>query len=123
MIILARFAGLILLILARLVGLAVALILLFARRLRVAGHERLRLHRHEARFSTKIRECLAVILTIFRSHLVLGARLRLILAKLFLGSRDQAKIMFGVLIVVFGRDRIARGACVARELDVFFSDM
>jgi hypothetical protein len=36
---------------------------------------------------------------------------------------DEAKIMFGVLKVIFGGDRIAAGMSVARELQVFFRDM
>ena len=31
--------------------------------------------------------------------------------------------MLGVLVVVFGGDGIARGARIARQLDVFFGDM
>jgi hypothetical protein len=56
---------------------------------------------------------------------VLGARLevRILLPKLFLRGGDQAKIMLGVLKVVFGRDRIARALRVARELKIFFRHM
>ena len=49
--------------------------------------------------------------------------LRLVLAELLLGGSDQAEIMLGVLIVVFGGDRVAGGARVARELDIFFGDV
>jgi hypothetical protein len=47
----------------------------------------------------------------------------LTLAELFLRRRDQAKIVFGVLVVILRRYRIARGACVSRELDILLCDM
>jgi len=46
-----------------------------------------------------------------------------LLAELLLRRRDQTKIMFGVLIVVLGSDRIARTLRVAGELNVFFRDV
>src|SRR5216683_6566302 len=46
-----------------------------------------------------------------------------LLAELFLRSSDQAEIMLGVLVVIFGGDRITRALRVARKLDVFFRDM
>ncbi len=49
--------------------------------------------------------------------------LRLVLPELLLGGRDQAEIMFGVLVVIFGGDGIAGRARVAGELDVFFGDV
>ena len=48
---------------------------------------------------------------------------RVLLAELLLRSGDQAKIMLGVLEVVFGRDRIAGALRVARELEVFLRDV
>ena len=72
-----------------------------------------------------MREAVALILALIRRHLVsvLGARLRLVLPELLLRSGDQAEIMLGMLVVVFGGDRVAGRARVARELDVFFGDM
>jgi len=50
----------------------------------------------------------------------LAVLLRLILPQLFLRGGDQAEIMFGVLVIVFGADRVAGGLRVARKLDIFF---
>jgi len=66
------------------------------------------------------RELLIVAATAF------GARrleIRVLLPELFLRDRDQAEVMFGVLEVIFRRDRIARGLRVARELKIFLGDM
>ena len=90
------FAGL---LLARLVGLALALV--------VARHERLRLRRNEAGLLAEMRKILSFILAILRRHLVFGAGLRLVLAELLLRRCDQAEIVFGVLVVVFCRDCVA----------------
>src|SRR5882672_8365398 len=114
----AVFAGRMLL--ARLVGLSVAL--LVARRV-VARHERLLLRRDETRLLPEIRKALALVVAILRGHFILGARLWLVLTELFLGGGDQAKIMLGMLIVILGGHRIARAAGVARQLDVFFGDV
>ena len=46
-----------------------------------------------------------------------------LLAKLFLRGCDQAEIMLGVLIIIFGCNRIAGTLRVARELNVLFRDM
>jgi len=53
----------------------------------------------------------------------LTTRLRLILPELLLRGCDQAEIMFGVLVVVLGRDRVAGRACVTRQLNVFLGDV
>jgi hypothetical protein len=45
------------------------------------------------------------------------------LTKLFLRGGDQAEIMFGVLIIIFGSDGIARALRVAGKLEIFFGDM
>ncbi len=108
-------------LLARLIGLALAL--MFARRRIVARHEGLRLRRHEAGLLAEIREALALVVAVLRRHFVFGARLRLVLPELFLGRGDQAEIMLGMLIVILGGDRIAGRARVARQLHVFFSDV
>jgi hypothetical protein len=59
--------------------------------------------------------------------LTAAAALRLVewlaLAELFLRGGDQAKIMLGVLVVIFGGDGIARRLRVASKLDVFFGYM
>ena len=48
---------------------------------------------------------------------------RVLLTKLLLRRGNQAEVVFGVLIVIFGGYRITRSLCVTRELDVFFCDM
>ena len=48
---------------------------------------------------------------------------RVLLPKLLLCRGDQAKVVFGVLIVIFGRYWITRSLGVTCELDVFFRDM
>ena len=109
----AMFAWLMLL--ARLIRLAVA-------RIVVAWHERLLLHRHEPG-SCEMRKALALVVAVVGGHLGIGARLRLVLAEMFLGRGDQAEIMLCMLIVVFGRDRIAGRARIARQLHVFFGNV
>ena len=42
---------------------------------------------------------------------------------MFLRGGDQAEIMLGVLVVVFGRDRIAGALRVAGQLEVFLGDV
>ena len=108
-------------LLVALVGLALAALLA---RIVVARHERLLLLRDEARLLAEMREALALVVAFLRRrHFVFGARLRLVLPELLLGGGDQAEIMFGVLVVILGRDRIAGRARVARQLDVFFRDV
>src|ERR1700688_610706 len=109
-----------LVLVARLIGLALALVIA---RIVVARHERLLLHRDEAGLLAEMRKALALVLAILGGHLVFGTRLRLVLAELFLGGGDQAEIMLGVLIIVLGGDRIAGRARVARQLNVFFGDV
>jgi hypothetical protein len=45
------------------------------------------------------------------------------LAELFLCGGDQAKIVLCVLIVIFGRYRVAGALRIARKLDVFFCNV
>src|SRR5437868_4560932 len=111
-------------LLVALIGLALALIVIA---LIVVAHEGLLLLRGETRLLAEMRKALAVVVTAilggdFRDVAV-GAGLRLVLAELLLGSRDQAERMFGVLVVVFGGNGIAGRAGIARELDVFFGDV
>ena len=107
-------------LLARLVGLALALVVAL---IVVARHEWLRLRRDEAGLLPEIRKAFALVVAVLRGHFIFGARLRLVLAELFLGSGDQAEIMLGMLVVILGGYRIAGGARVARQLHVFFRDM
>jgi hypothetical protein len=111
----ALIAGLMLV--ARLIGLLVIALMVIAR------HERLLLLRDEAGLLPEIRKALALVVAVLRGHFILGARLRLVLAELFLGGGDQAEIMLGMLIVVLGGDRIAGRARVTRQLHVFFRDV
>ena len=103
------------------VGLAVAALLARI----VVANEGLRLLRDEARLLAEMREALALVVAVFRRRLHFGvdARLRLVLPELLLRGCDQAEIMFGVLVVVLGRDRIAGRARVTRQLNVFFGDV
>ena len=48
---------------------------------------------------------------------------RIVLAELLLRRRDQAEIVFGMLKVILGRDRIAGGLGVTRELEIFLRDV
>src|SRR6202041_3410463 len=89
----------------------------------VARHERVRLGRDEAGFLPEIRKAFALVVAVLRRHFILGARLRLVLTELLLGSGDQAEIMLGMLVVVLGGYRIAGRARVARQLHVFFRDV
>jgi hypothetical protein len=57
-----------------------------------------------------------------RAAVALRLIVRIRLPELLLGCRDHAEIMFGVLVIVFGRDRIARSLRVAGKLQVFFRD-
>jgi hypothetical protein len=54
-----------------------------------------------------MREALALVVAILRDQVTVVARLRQILAELLLGGRDQTEIMFRVLVVILGGDRIA----------------
>jgi len=47
----------------------------------------------------------------------------LALPKLFLRRRDQAKVMFGVLIVILGCNRVTGTLRIAGELKIFFGDV
>jgi hypothetical protein len=90
----------------------------------IVAHERLQLlHRNEARLLAEAREVLALVLVLGHEVVLARLLLRLVLAELLLGRRDQAEVVFGVLIVVFSRDRVAGGACVTRKLHIFFRDV
>ena len=49
--------------------------------------------------------------------------IRVLLTELLLGGSDQAKIVFGVLIVILSGDRITGTLRIACELNVFFRNM
>jgi len=80
--------------------------------------------RNEARLLPEAREILALIVAVVLEHfLVARLRLRLVLPELLLGCRDQAEIVLGVLVVVLGGDGVARGARIARKLQIFLRDV
>ena len=117
--------------------LRIAVLRLIARRerLRIARQIRLRLRlrRSELRLLALTGERLCIVLAIVvivvggagrrarrrRRIVVIG----ILLPELFLRRGDQAEIMFGVLEVVLGRDRIAGALRIARQLHVFLGDM
>jgi hypothetical protein len=77
-----------------------------------------------------LRLVVAVVIAVVVGRIVARAaagrrllEIRLILAKLFLRGGDQAEIMFGVLIIILGGDRISGALRVAGELEIFFGDM
>src|SRR5579862_459922 len=72
--------------------------LLFARRERLAAHARLIIVSVVERVVRRIAAHLAALLLLV---------VRLALAELLLGGGDQPEIMFGMLVVIFGGDRIA----------------
>ncbi|OJU21674.1 MAG: hypothetical protein BGN84_05845 [Afipia sp. 62-7] len=81
--------------------------------------------RNEAGFCAEAREAVGIIVVVVE-RVAIDARLlllRLVLAELFLRRGDQAEIMFGVLVVIFGGNRIARTARVAGELNIFLGNM
>ena len=112
---------LVLLRLMRLIVLRLMLIML-----RLALVKRLRLRRVGL---ARLRLIIAVIVAVV-GHIaahsaarLLLLKIRLILAKLFLRGGDQTKIMFGVLIIIFGGNRISGALRVAGELEVFFGNV
>src|SRR5664279_555075 len=115
-------------------------LLLIARRkrLRVARQIRLCLRNGWLRRKARLvltRERLAVVIVI---EVVVGRTLRrrllalrvglvvvvgVLLPELFLRRGDQTEIMFGVLVIILGRHRIAGALRVARELDIFLGNV
>ena len=124
-------------LLARIVGLRVArwIRLRLARSidLRIARRKGLPLARHiglrvvspVARLASHRRRAvvLAVVECLVAPPIAFRPVERLILAILLLRGGNQAKVMLGVLVIIFRRDRIAGGLRIAGELDVFFRDM
>src|SRR5579862_1864825 len=80
------------------------------------------------RLTAHLRLLLAVVIAVVDGTAAhVAARLLLViglaLAKLFLRGGDQPEIMFGVLIVILGGNRIAGALCIAGELEIFFGDV
>ena len=112
------------LVLRRLMRLIVLRLMLIVLRLTLI--KRLRLRR--VGFA-RLRLIIAVIVAVV-GHIAAHSTARLllleiglILAKLFLRGGDQTEIMFGVLIIIFGGDRISGTLRVASELEIFFGDV
>jgi hypothetical protein len=87
--------------------------------------ERLRFARRE-RLAADGGLVVAVVIPFVGNIAALVAALLVIglaLAELFLGGGDQAEIMLGVLIVIFGRYGVAGTLCIARKLEIFFRDV
>jgi hypothetical protein len=112
----------------RLVVLRRLLVMLRLIMLLLARIERLRLARREWLAGHAGLVVIAVVVAVIgriiaraAAGLLLGKRLTL--TKLFLRRGDQAEIMFGVLIVIFRRDRISGTLRIAGELEIFFGDV
>ena len=108
--ILLRLLRLLVLLRRLLLALIVGLLL---RRERLAAHERLVI-------VAVVKRVVGVIAALLRLLLI---ERRLGLPKVFLRGGDQAEIMFGVLVVVFRRDRVAGTLRVAGELQVFLGNV
>jgi hypothetical protein len=68
----------------------------------------------------------AIVVTVVRTVAALLAALLeigLALAKLLLRRRDQTEVMLGVLIIIFGRDRVSGALRIASKLKIFFGDV
>src|SRR5215510_8737076 len=106
------------------------MLLLLRERLRIARQVGLWLARSEWHLADDL---LLIALVLVRDllaraapalRLVFGAgKMWIVLAKLLLRRRNQTVVVLGVLVVVFRRDRIAGGLGIARELNVFFSNV
>jgi hypothetical protein len=93
-------------------------LLLFAGRERFAGHMRL------IAIPIAITVVVAVIGRLIAARVArLLLEIGLRLAKLFLRRSDQTEVMFSVLIIIFGGNRISRTLRVAGKLEIFFSDV
>jgi hypothetical protein len=102
--------------------LAVALSL---RLMLLARIKRLRFARRE-RLAADRGLVVAVVISLVGNIAALVAALLVIglaLPKLFLGGGDQAEIMLGVLIVIFGRYGVAGTLRIARKLEIFLRDV
>jgi len=109
-----------LLMLLRLIVLLIVVLLL-------ARVVRLRFARRE-RFAADMRLLAIAVVVAFLGAAHLAGRLlllviRLTLPKLLLRRSDDPEIVLGVLIIIFGCDRIAGALCVTSELKVLFRDV
>ena len=87
---------------------------------------RVRLALHWLTLHRLIHAVVAVVKIIVAVALALTDRrlvVRVLLAELFLRRGDQAQIMLGVLVIILGGYRVARGRRIARQLNVFLGDM
>jgi len=101
--------------------------------LRFARRERLAFTRWIGRLVAEILRCLRRLahlvigfvegIVLIAVHLAFGAIIGVLLTELFLRRGDQAEIMFGMLVIVFGGDRIAGGHRIAGQLNVFLGDV
>jgi len=101
-------------------GLRLLVLLARIERLRLARRKRLATHRR-----LLVVAFIEGIVRHVAAHVALLLLLieRLALAKLFLGGGDHAEIMFGVLVIVFGGDRVAGALRIAGELKIFFRNV
>jgi hypothetical protein len=103
------------------------MMLLFAgiKLLRFAGRERFAGHRRLIAVPIAITVVVAVIGRHIAARVAAGLLLEigLSLAELFLRRGDQTEIMFSVLIIIFGGDRISRTLRIAGKLEIFFGDV
>ena len=101
--------------------------------LRFARRERLAFTRWIGRLVAEILRCLRRLahlvigfvegIVLIAVHLAFGAIIGVLLTELFLRRGDQAEIMFGMLVIVFGGDQIAGGHRIAGQLNVFLGDV
>ena len=113
-------------VLARLLIALIGRLVVAALALAALAHERLRLRLrgNETGLLAEMREALALVIEIVNGQVIGVARLlRLVLAELLLGGGNQAEIVLSMLVVVLGSHRVARGAGVAGELDIFLGHM
>jgi hypothetical protein len=80
----------------------------FARRKRLAAHVRL-----------LVLSIVERVIHHVSAHFALLLKVRLILTELLLRGSNQAEIVFGMLVVIFRSDWIARALRVSRQLQVF----
>jgi hypothetical protein len=124
------FGGHCALLRAGLMRLVLLVLLALRERLGVTRQVGLRLARAEGLFAPQSR-LRAVVVAVLEGvvarpdrHFVLWTgQMGVGLAELLLRRRDQTIIMFGMLVVIFGRDGITGGLRIAGELHVFFRNV
>ena len=92
-----------------------------ARRIRrLIAEVRLALHRLAGSLVGIVESFVAVVgLSLAAFRTVIG----ILLTELLLGRRDQAEIMLGVLVIILGGHRVARGHRIASQLHVLLGDV